>query len=134
MKGSFNLQQLPTKLCHVSKSSLSVAYACECRHDLVVTWLLQNGANPMLFDSIHTRVRHLSSLPHNWVEQPAATQVGMVMRRLPSAAAGMRNLLTCCLTCCLTSMPDSMFDKQTTLNMRVAYVCRGLRSDAPQAC
>lgn len=26
------------------------------RHDAVVTWLLQQGANPMLFDSIHSRV------------------------------------------------------------------------------
>ena len=27
-----------------------------CRHSEIVTWLLQQGANPMLFDSIHSRV------------------------------------------------------------------------------
>lgn len=44
----------------------------------------------MLFDSIHTRVRHLSSAPHNRVEQPAATQARMLMRWLLSTAAGLR--------------------------------------------
>ena len=29
---------------------------CTRRHAEVVTWLLQQGANPMLFDSIHSRV------------------------------------------------------------------------------
>lgn len=34
-----------------------------CRHAEMVSWLLQQGANPMLFDSIHSRVcLHYASL------------------------------------------------------------------------
>ena len=35
---------------------VELSASAPCRHADVVTWLLQQGANPMLFDSIHSRV------------------------------------------------------------------------------